>query len=374
MATDSMVAGLFATPEMYQQQQDQLAQQQAIQMAQLSPEQRAQADIRGGFQRAGNAIGGLMGAQDPQMKLAAMQQQVLQGLNPNDPVSMTKAAEALAQAGDQQGAMQLAQRALEVRNVESQISGRTEEKQAARAMQDAQFQAKLAADKESKAAALEASKAAKAQHDETLRFIAGQHDATMRVLAAQKQGTVKPLAPGLQAKEDADLTLLSSAEKQQASLLPVISSLTPDEKTGKPTLVLGPLVNKKYEFDNARGVSTPASNAYAQFKSAVDSATNIAIQADKGVATDSDVLRHAKALMAAYSQNDTEASRKALIRFNEAVTNEAENTRKRIDSRRASQGVETYFGTGARAGASNVTGANAGQPSGTNKVKKWSEL
>jgi hypothetical protein len=113
MATDSMVAGLFATPEMYQQQQDQLAQQQAIQMAQLSPEQRAQADIRGGFQRAGNAVGGLMGAQDPQMRLAAMRQQVLQGLNPNDPNSIAQAAQSLAQAGDQQGAAQLAQMARE---------------------------------------------------------------------------------------------------------------------------------------------------------------------------------------------------------------------------------------------------------------------
>lgn len=131
MATDSMVAGLFATPEMYQQQQDQLAQQQAIQMAQLTPEQRAQTDIRGGFQRAGNAIGGLMGAQDPQMKLMAMRQQVLQGLDPNDAASIGKAAQALAQAGDQQGAMQLAQKAQEAAFKQSQITKNNREGNAA---------------------------------------------------------------------------------------------------------------------------------------------------------------------------------------------------------------------------------------------------
>jgi hypothetical protein len=64
-----------------------------------------------------------------------MRQQVLQGLDPNDSASINRAAQALAQAGDQQGAMQLAQKALEMRNVESQISGRTEEKQAQREMQ-----------------------------------------------------------------------------------------------------------------------------------------------------------------------------------------------------------------------------------------------
>lgn len=104
-----MVAGLFSTPEMYQQQQDQLAQQQAYQIAQLSPEQRAQADIRGGFQRAGNAVGGLMGAQDPQMQLQSLRKQVLRNVDQTDPKSIEQAAKALAQAGDQQGAMQLAQ-------------------------------------------------------------------------------------------------------------------------------------------------------------------------------------------------------------------------------------------------------------------------
>ena len=122
MATDSMIAGLFATPEMYQQQQQQLAEQQAIQMAQLTPEQRAQVDLRSGVNQLGTGIAGMMGVQDPQMKLQAIRQQVLQGLDPNDSASMSKAAQTLAQAGDQQGAMMLAQRALEVRNVEPSAS------------------------------------------------------------------------------------------------------------------------------------------------------------------------------------------------------------------------------------------------------------
>jgi len=104
MATDSMFAGLFTTPEQYQQQQDQLANQQAYQMAQLTPEQRAQADIRGGFQRAGNALGGLMGAQDPQMQQITAINNVMKQVNFNDPRSMMEAAMQLQNVAPAQAA------------------------------------------------------------------------------------------------------------------------------------------------------------------------------------------------------------------------------------------------------------------------------
>jgi hypothetical protein len=110
MATDT-TAGLFSTPEQYQQAQ--LAQQQAnaIQMAQLTPEQRASAGMQVAGYQIGGGIGGALGAQDPQMKLASMRQQILQGVDQTNPQSMMQAAQALAQAGDQQGAYQLAQTA-----------------------------------------------------------------------------------------------------------------------------------------------------------------------------------------------------------------------------------------------------------------------
>jgi hypothetical protein len=136
MATqDSMVAGLFSTPEQYQQQQRQALYEQAVQESKLDPYQQARVNLQTGVQGLAQAGAGMLGAQDPQMKLMAMRQQVLQGLDPTDVAGITKAAQALAQAGDQQGAMQLAQKALEIRNTESQITGRTEEKQAQREMQ-----------------------------------------------------------------------------------------------------------------------------------------------------------------------------------------------------------------------------------------------
>jgi hypothetical protein len=171
MATDSIM-GLFTTPEQYQQAQSQAALQRGVQLAQLDPLQRASAQLYQGGYLAGGAIGNALGAQDPQLKMQSMRQQVLQGLDPNDVNSITKAAQTLAQAGDQQGAMQLAQRALEIRNVESQISGRTEEKQAQRALQLQMAQEK----------------------NQTARDIAEERSRTSKEIAAERNAIMAEIA------------------------------------------------------------------------------------------------------------------------------------------------------------------------------------
>ena len=72
---DSIVGGLFGTtPEMYQQQQNQQALSQASQMAQMSPFALAKTGIGYGANRLAGAIGGALGAVDPQLqKISAIQ-------------------------------------------------------------------------------------------------------------------------------------------------------------------------------------------------------------------------------------------------------------------------------------------------------------
>ena len=103
----SMIAGLFSSPDQYQLQQNELAQQRAFQMAQLSPEQAARANIQAGFQRIGQGIGGAMGAEDPQLKLIAARQQVMRQIDQTNPESIMKGAQMLSQV-DPQGATALA--------------------------------------------------------------------------------------------------------------------------------------------------------------------------------------------------------------------------------------------------------------------------
>ena len=88
MATDSIVAGLFSDPNTYEMQQ--LAQQRAMneRTAQLTPEQQVTANLLTAGYQLGQGIGGLMGAQDPQMRLQSLRASVMQGVDPNDAASI----------------------------------------------------------------------------------------------------------------------------------------------------------------------------------------------------------------------------------------------------------------------------------------------
>jgi hypothetical protein len=154
----------------------------------------------------------------------------------------------------------------------------------------------------------------------------------------------KVLAPGLQKEEDKELELVDSLKAREDSLAPAIASLTPDPKTGKISLELGPVRNLRYQAQNAAGNSTPESQRFAELERAVQAATNLKTDAAKGVQTDKDVLRFANELIAAYGKYDTTVTLQALNDFVKATAKARENAQKRIDSRRKSQGVEPYYG------------------------------
>ena len=115
-----IVGSLFGiTPEMYGQQQRQAALNEGIGMAKLAPEDRAQAMIYSAGAGLGRAAGGLLGTEDPQLKLIAARQSIMNQLDQTNPESMLKGAQTLAQMGDQQGAFALADYA---RKAESEIA------------------------------------------------------------------------------------------------------------------------------------------------------------------------------------------------------------------------------------------------------------
>ena len=107
---ENIVAGLFGlTPEMYGEQQRRSALQEGITLAQLDPAARGAALTYGGARGLGTAIGGAMGIEDPQLKLISARNTIAQQIDQTNPESILKGAQMLAQAGDQQGAMALAQ-------------------------------------------------------------------------------------------------------------------------------------------------------------------------------------------------------------------------------------------------------------------------
>jgi len=107
MATDNL-GGLFTTPEQYQQAQNNQAMARAAEMAQMTPGQQANAGLRMAGYQMGNAIGGALGAEDPQMKAMSAVQSIMKDVDQNNPQSMMQAAVRLQSVAPKQAA-QLAQ-------------------------------------------------------------------------------------------------------------------------------------------------------------------------------------------------------------------------------------------------------------------------
>ena len=107
---ENIVAGLFGlTPQMYGEQQRRSALQEGIDLAQLDPASRGAAMTYAGARGLGGAIAGAMGIEDPQLKIISTRNTIAQQIDQTNPESILQGAQMLAQMGDQQGAMALAQ-------------------------------------------------------------------------------------------------------------------------------------------------------------------------------------------------------------------------------------------------------------------------
>jgi len=200
-------------------------------------------------------------------------------------------------------------------------------------------------------AAIEAAKNQKERDAANNQARLDRLDAEKRATAQYKAlaDSLKPpksLSAGLQKDEVKDLENIDKYDAQIKALEGPINNLTINPKTGKSTLDLGLGKNFWNTLVNKYGSSTDQSRAYEELKSAIDTAVNIKVSAEKGVQTDADVLRQAKALIAAGGENDTAATRQALVRFRDAIKTDKEKTGKIIESRRKSQGVEPYSPSG----------------------------
>lgn len=401
-----IVGGLFGvTPESLQQQRYQQDLAQGYKMAQLSPGDAARAGLQASVGQLGRGIAGLMGVEDPQMKLISARQQIMSQTDQSDPQALSNAAKQLNSIGDTQGAMALMDYA---RKSQSEMALMQQRQAAQQASLATAAKTQLSIDQETKLrdelsklpqdatqeqvlqimtkygspdrvlAALQASadktaanvaRTESAQLANQARIDAAKVAADAKLEAARMAGATalqiaqmradsakelreltaslkgpKVLAPSLQKEEDKELELVDSLTAREASLAPAIATLTPDPKTGKPPLELGPVNNLRYQAQNAAGNSSVESRNYAALQRSVQEATNLKTDAAKGVQTDKDVLRFANELIAAFGGNDTKTTLEALSNFAKSTAKAKENAQKRIDSRRRSQGIDPYYG------------------------------
>jgi len=134
MATD-IVGGLFGiTPEMYQQNVGENILQQGVQMGQLAPDAFGRANVYAGAAQIGRGISGVMGAQDPQLRLISARNAIFSRTDPNDPDSLMAAARELAPF-DPQGANAVANQAREAALKLSQVTKNMRERAGAEPLQ-----------------------------------------------------------------------------------------------------------------------------------------------------------------------------------------------------------------------------------------------
>jgi len=128
MATD-IVGSLFGvTPELYQEQRDQMARQRAMQLAQLEPLQQASYGAARAGQQLGGAFASAMGVEDPQMRLISQRNALARQIDMNDPESIMRGAQRAAQMGDTATASALADYARKAASELALVQQRTAEK------------------------------------------------------------------------------------------------------------------------------------------------------------------------------------------------------------------------------------------------------
>lgn len=118
-----VVNSLFGiTPESLQADRDAALQAQALQYAKLDPFQRATAAIYSGANKLGGAVGGMLGAQDPEMVKATNLQSIMRQADTTTPEGLATLAQTLNQQGFGQQALQVMDRAQALRLTGAKIS------------------------------------------------------------------------------------------------------------------------------------------------------------------------------------------------------------------------------------------------------------
>ena len=252
---ENIVAGLFGlTPEMYGQQQRVGAMNEGIALAQLDPAARGAALTYGGAKGLGGAIAGAMGIEDPQLKLISARNTIAQQIDQTDPESILKGAQMLAQAGDQQGAMALAQYA---RQAQESLAQTQQRRAAALSSQATAAKTQLSIDQETKLRD-ELSKLPQGATQDDILAVLTKYGSPDRVIAAltasadkaaQRETTLTLGRERIQAKLESDLRdAKNDKEREEAriqarkELAQLTSSLAASLKT-PPAPSLTTIVN-----------------------------------------------------------------------------------------------------------------------------------
>lgn len=356
MAT-SENAGLFATPEQYQTAQDQLAYQQAVDTAKLTPSQAASANVGYGLYNLGRGIGGALGGVDPQLQLITQRQQLAQMVDQTDPNSFRKIAKLAAERGDPQFAMFLAQEGLKTEKDTAQLAeykGVQAERERKASESQATMSARIKAlveggiaTNENEARAIASNDAAFAEAMGLTKLSpAAKAEKAMYATASQlypndaiaQYQYVESIKAG--AKPPTDAEVKDIAETKQANVVIQGRLGKTDEYlnlvSGKnPKVTFGPWSNFKAGAESTGLIGEPSENTKLQdeIRSHLTEGVNAVLNAAKGVQAKDDAER-AKTQIEGYLKLNTNAgAEQALKRLKQAQEDVLKSNQVFLESR-----------------------------------------
>lgn len=304
---DSSIAGLFMTPELYQQQQDTAALSRAMQMAQLDPMQRANALLGYGGYKAAGGLASALGATDPALQQISQQQQLLGNVDFTNAQSLTEAARQATAAGRPDIAQQLAQQAIAIQT-------KVDEKQAAR------DQALMLA-REKIAAQIEAARI-RGEDQKTIAQMQIEGRKELAAIAAsfkQGQQAVKPLST------------------QDIKMANELTSAVTDAEYGineakrfadmidKGVVKFGAVENLATKARAFAGQATPSDVAKSDLEKWITSSINAVLNQAKGVQAKDDAERAQRQIMEALDKNDPKLVKNGIVRIQKLLENTKEN-------------------------------------------------
>jgi len=349
MATD-IVGSLFGvSPEMYQEERNRQGMSDAITMARLDPMQYANAAIQAGAGRAAGGFAGLMGVEDPQMRLISIRNSLAKQFDLTDPDGLAQYANALQQAGDTQGALGIVSELRKVRSEESKQS-----------LQEAQTGAYRSLEEERKRAGLEKLSTTRARMQQLMdngiaktmdeaQAIASNEityaeaiglskqtpSARLEKAMASKAEQLYPNDPIAQyqyiesikqgAKPATDAEIKDIAEVRQGNVIVQSKLGRTDEYLNKvsgpkPSVYFGPVSNLKAWAESTGFLGEPSENTKAQddVRSYLTEGINGVLNAAKGVQAKDDAIRAQKQIEGYLKLNSNAGAEQALKRLKQA--------------------------------------------------------
>jgi len=350
MAADSIVGGMFSTPEQYQQSQ--LAQQQAnaIELARLTPEQRASANMQVAAYQVGGGLASALGVEDPMLKLRSMRQSLAQGKDLSSYEGWANYAKELSQNNDIQGAMAAAEKAKgfqKTGQLQSRVQALINKGVAANqteaeaiASDDAAFREAMGLTRTTPTQQLEKDLQAQAA-----KLYPGDTASQVSWINQQKERGKAPTDAEVQ--DIAETTQANSMIKARISETDKYLSMVSGPK---PQVTFGPLSNLTAAAEATGFFGEPGKNTQEQdnIRSYLTSGVNAVLNAAKGVQAKDDATRAKDEIQGYLKLNTNAGARQALERLKKAQEDVLESNRIYLQTRARRTALPTAGGGASR--------------------------